>query len=123
MIKYFGHDAVCNSNGNSESCTLTPQAQHFADKVLTPAGKGGHCFGMAVTSLRFFDGLDSLDEFNSSAENTYDLKKTNSKVLENINYYFLEQKIHPISGIIQSYIELSLRESLSLLHNLSLIHI
>ena len=117
MIKYFGHDAVCNSNGNSESCTLTPQAKHFADIVLTPGGKGGHCFGMAVTSLRFFDGLDNLDEFSSSAEYTYDLKKTNSKVLENINYYFLEQKIHPISGLIQYYTTLSLSESLSLLHN------
>jgi hypothetical protein len=117
MIKYFGHDAVCNSNGNSESCTLTPQAKHFADIVLTPGGKGGHCFGMAVTSLRFFDGLDNLDEFSSSAEYTYDLKKTNSKVLENINYYFTEQLIAPISGLIQYYTTLSLRESLSLLHN------
>jgi hypothetical protein len=51
LRELFG-DGVC-ANAPSDSCTLTPAAQQWAQQ-MTDEMLGGHCFGFAVTAWRFF---------------------------------------------------------------------
>jgi hypothetical protein len=51
LREMFG-DGVC-ADAPSDSCTLTPAAQQFAQQV-SDGMLGGHCFGFSVTALRFF---------------------------------------------------------------------
>jgi hypothetical protein len=52
LRRMFG-DGVCSSVTNG-ACTLTPQAEDWADKVNLSL-QGGHCEGFAVLSLLFFN--------------------------------------------------------------------
>ncbi len=72
MREMFGDEAVC--------ATTTPTCipkwgalKWWGNLHLTMIG--GHCFGMAVTSLRFFINDEEPQDFESSAATTYQLQK------------------------------------------------
>lgn len=63
MREMFG-DRVC-ATAPSDSCTLTPEAQQWAESAADQM-IGGHCFGFALTSLRFFKHLLNPADFGGS---------------------------------------------------------
>jgi hypothetical protein len=63
MRELFGN-VVC-ATAPSDSCTLTPNAQNWAQQH-TPDMWGGHCFGFSMTALRFFKHLLSSTQFGGS---------------------------------------------------------
>jgi hypothetical protein len=92
MRRMFGNDAVCWMAGTV--CIVKPTAElwnTFANKIML----GGHCDGMASTSLRFFKGVDSLARFQPGANVTHDLQLGN--VRRHIAYYFVEQLTDPVA--------------------------
>jgi hypothetical protein len=71
MRELFG-DVVCATTP-SDSCTLTPLAQQWAQQK-TPSMWGGHCYGFSMTALRFFRHLLSPSQFGGTT--TYSLSLT-----------------------------------------------
>ncbi|WP_172450856.1 TolB family protein [Candidatus Chloroploca asiatica] len=96
LVQMFGQDNVCWMAGSV--CFVKPSADlwHYrANRSMN----GGHCYGMAATSSRFFDGTDRPSDFQSGASNTYDLTLANSR--RNIAYYFVLQLTNPVGTQIQ----------------------
>jgi VCBS repeat-containing protein len=91
LIRMFGQDDVCWMVGSV--CLVKPSADwwHFqANRAMN----GGHCDGMASTSLRFFKGLDNPSDFQNGANTTHDLQLNNTR--RHIAYYFVEQLTDPV---------------------------
>lgn len=57
LIQMFGNDAVCLT-GADRSCVPKRQAEKWRNKIVNVMN-GGHCEGMAVTSLRSYAGIDT----------------------------------------------------------------
>jgi hypothetical protein len=55
MIRIFGAAKVCNGPVVAGSCTLKAAARSWMHQRIAELD-GGHCEGMAVTSLRFLKG-------------------------------------------------------------------
>jgi hypothetical protein len=93
LIRMFGQEDVCWMIGSI--CLVKPTADwwHFQANLSM---NGGHCDGMASTSLRFFKELDNPSSFQSGANNTYDLQLNN--VRRHIAYYFVEQLTDPVKA-------------------------
>jgi len=93
MIEMFGEDAVCvNINGD---CVLNISAQMWLNQVNTSMS-GGHCDGMAVTSLRLFvPEYEAPSDFDIGAINTYSLQKT-IEVRRYIANFFVRQLANPV---------------------------
>jgi hypothetical protein len=64
MRELFG-DQVC-ATSPSDSCTLTPAAQQWAQQVAE-AMVGGHCYGFSMTALRFFIHNLSPSQFGGTS--------------------------------------------------------
>lgn len=94
MRRMFGNEAVCWLDGTQcveykpEAIVWNIQALEYMD--------GGHCDGMAVTSLRFFTQLDEPGQFQGDANVTHDLLQVN--VRRHIAYYFAKQLTDPVEG-------------------------
>jgi hypothetical protein len=71
LRELFG-DQVC-AGTPSDSCTLTPVAQEWAESVEAQMA-GGHCYGFSMTALRFFEHNLSTQAFGASS--TYSLAYT-----------------------------------------------
>jgi len=93
MIEMFGDDAVCiNINGD---CVLKLSAQIWLNRA-NASMSGGHCDGMAVTSLRLFvPEYEAPSDFDIGAFNTYSLQKT-IEVRRYIANYFVRQLANPV---------------------------
>jgi hypothetical protein len=93
MRRSFGDNAVCASiaNGRCVARSAAQQWNTWANKIMDD----GHCYGMAVTSLRFFKGIDAASSFQSGATMPYDLQQANAR--RNIAYYFVRQLTDPAS--------------------------
>lgn len=98
MIQLFGQNKVCRSPEGA--CILTAAAQQWMEEQVKGMN-GGHCEGMAVTSLKLrqgsdFKGKKLAPDFQPGANNTYDLQK--SAVRNFIAYYFVTQALQPLAS-------------------------
>jgi hypothetical protein len=84
LVRMFGQDAVCWMVG--PVCIVKPAADLWHVQANL-AMNGGHCDGMASTSLRFFKGLDNPADFQSGANAPHDLQLSN--VRRHIAYYWV----------------------------------
>jgi hypothetical protein len=94
-IRMFGKYAVCWWLAGV-SCQIKPTAlawQEGANGLLN----GGHCVGMAVTSLRFFKGLDDPADFQAGASKAHDLDLLS--IRREIAYYHVLQLVNPFQNI------------------------
>jgi hypothetical protein len=96
LREMFG-DGVC-ATAPSDSCTLVPSAQQFADEVDN-SSLGGHCFGFSVTALRFFTRRLSPTQFGGST--TYSLSLS-SDLSNEIAYGFAMQALRSVTSQILS---------------------
>jgi hypothetical protein len=100
LISMFGANKVCASGSTPADCVLTAAAEAWRQKVFSWMN-GGHCEGMAVTSLRFFKGQTyytgdtTPGDFQAGARTVYDL--TRSQAIDNyIAYYFALQDVEEV---------------------------
>ena len=100
LIALFGADNVCQSGSTAGDCVLTEPAEEWLEECVKLLA-GGHCEGLAVTSLRFFDGLGfagkaSPADFQSGAKSVSDLQHT--ELISNyVAHYHVMQKLSEIS--------------------------
>ena len=99
LFMMFG-PSVCKSGTTATDCVLSGPAQKWKESQIKSAN-GGHCEGMAVTSLRFFDqlsfkGLRSPSDFQASASNTSGLDFPQAKLENYIMYYFATQNFEKV---------------------------
>ncbi|HQE92560.1 MAG TPA: DNRLRE domain-containing protein [Anaerolineae bacterium] len=94
MRRMFGDSAVCWMVFGV--CVPKPAAVAW-NVSANNAMKGGHCDGMASTSLLFFKGFANPGDFQSGATRTYDLALANAR--RNIAYYFVEQLTNPVRDV------------------------
>ena len=96
LIALFGADNVCQSGSTAGDCVLTEPAEEWLEECVKLLA-GGHCEGLAVTSLRFFDGLGfagkaSPADFQSGAKSVSDLAHT--ELISNyVAHYHVMQKL------------------------------
>ena len=93
MRRMFGDAAVCHMEG--ALCHPRPTAEQW-NRLANEAMNGGHCDGMASTSLRFFKDLDNPGDFQLAANTTHDLQLGN--VRRHIAYYFVRQLTDPVKS-------------------------
>lgn len=91
LIRMFGQDDVCWMTG--PVCWVKPQADlwHLQANLSM---NGGHCDGMASTSLRFFKGVDQPSDFKPNATTGHELGLGDAR--RHIAYYFVEQLTDPV---------------------------
>ncbi len=94
MFLLFGPKA-CQSGTTAATCKLSGPAQKWLEGQIEGMG-GGHCEGMAATSLRLFDwkpfkGKSSPASFQSGAGTTIDLNFPEQSIENYIAYYFITQ--------------------------------
>ncbi len=102
MRRMFGDSAVCWIVFGT--CIPRPSAAMW-NLSANRAMRGGHCDGMASTSLLFFKGFADPGDLQSGADKTHDLQLANAR--RNIAYYFVEQLTNPV----RSYKAQSVRNS------------
>jgi hypothetical protein len=100
LINMFGAGTVCASGSTLADCVLTAAAEAWRQQVFNWMN-GGHCEGMAVTSLRFFKGQTyytgdtTPGDFQAGAQTVYDLAR--SQAIDNyIAYYFALQDVEEV---------------------------
>ena len=98
MRRMFGDDCVCYMSAGS--CSSYRLVASQKNEAWNKAMGGGHCYGMAVTSLRFFKGLENPFDFQAGAHTTHDLQKSN--IRRHIAYYFVEQFVDPANTYIHN---------------------
>ena len=101
LIDLFGAQEVCASGSTAEDCELTEPAQAWLEEKLKSMN-GGHCEGMAVTSLRFFEGKHfrsrgNPDSFQDGADSVFDLN-LGGNLRNYIAHYFITQYLDEVSG-------------------------
>lgn len=100
LVRLFGAEQVCQAGDDAESCVLTAAARQWLDQQIAGMG-GGHCEGMAVTSLRFLFGNSYLGrtapgDFQDGAGQVFDLQQ--DALVENyIAHYFVTQYLAEVS--------------------------
>lgn len=94
MEEMFGQDAVCETAVGSLCIAYKQSAKEWLiDKHRQMLG---HCFGMTITSLRFFREIDDPSHFQPFADSTYDLFGFSAK--PNITYYMVTQWAEPVAS-------------------------
>ncbi len=91
MRRMFGDSAVCWMVFGA--CVPKPAAVAWNVQANNTM-RGGHCDGMASTSLLFFKGFDDPASFQNGASVTYDLQQANAR--RNIAYNFVKQLTNPV---------------------------
>lgn len=102
MVAMFGEDAVCNMRNGTCQLKLTASAWL---SIQNSSLNGGHCFGMASTSLRFYQGIGGSDrdepsDFQPDAANTYALNLDN--IRRHIAFHHVMQATRPLKKYIRS---------------------
>lgn len=95
----FGRTSVCR-NGNQNPCVLNAGARVWLARQLE-AMDYGHCEGMAVSSLLFWQGYDfngkrSPAAFQPNAQSAYDLNLTPA-LSNQIARFFMLQSLHELA--------------------------
>ncbi|MEJ7729976.1 MAG: hypothetical protein WKG00_12240, partial [Polyangiaceae bacterium] len=91
MTKLFGKEACVG--GNAARCKLTPPATEWMG-MINRAMNGGQCEGMAVSSLTFFQNIDSPAKHSPTAKSAHDLQHRQVSPL--IGYYWAWQAVDPM---------------------------
>ncbi len=94
LVKMFGETDVCLKIQNGV-CTPKQEALDWLDAVNSQP-PGGHCEGMAVSSLVLFKGIDSPANYGAGAKTTHALPFTDP-VKHLISYYFFLQDVDPVA--------------------------
>ena len=100
LISIFGAENVCQAGTTEKDCVLNEPAEEWLAEAIKLL-EGGHCEGLAVTSLRFWEGL-SFDgkggpaDWQSGAHKVSDLEHTNA-VSNYVAHYHVLQKLSEIS--------------------------
>ena len=100
MIRLFGAEAVCRTGNTAANCVLKAAAREWMMQQLEGMN-GGHCEGMAATSLRLatskaFKSKASAPQFQPGAKMPFQLKL--DQTIENyIAYYFVTQSLEEVS--------------------------
>ncbi|WP_320042293.1 LamG-like jellyroll fold domain-containing protein [uncultured Desulfobacter sp.] len=85
---------VCNG-GEDSPCVLTAAAEEER-QALAAWGSGGHCAGLAASSLWIYDHEDVFPEdYQAGAINTYDIAQSNARNL--IQLYHCTQIKNPVN--------------------------
>lgn len=89
--------AVCDSGNTAETCVLSTAAKTWMQNKIKGMN-GGHCEGMAATSLRLFNWdpfkqYSSPASFQSGAQTAIDLTFPKASLENYIAYYFITQSI------------------------------
>jgi len=103
LIRMFGTDAVCWKVIDS-ICILKPKAELFVYQVNIPMA--GHCLGMAVSSLRFYNDIDlplSLEEVfflgkDSAVLTNWQSETISTTIRRNISYFHVMQQADPFAS-------------------------
>ena len=132
MFIMFGKSA-CQSGTTAATCVLSGPARKWMDGQIAGMN-GGHCEGMAVTSLRLFNwdgfkGKYSPADYQSGANTAIDLTFPQQSVENYIASYFVRQgldevwnatkKVAPVAAVQQLTNDFNLATPIAL----SLIHI
>jgi hypothetical protein len=108
MIRLFGVKAVCKVGNTPQNCVMKAAAREWMMKQLEGMD-GGHCEGLAATSLRFMLGKEFKSkvrpsDFQPGATVPFKLK-LNQPVENYIAYYFVTQNFdevyEPTNGLTQ----------------------
>jgi hypothetical protein len=91
----FGDADVCIKVVNGV-CTPRQEALEWLE-WLTDEPPGGHCEGMAVSSLLLFKGMDAPSNYDEDAEKTFDVEFT-PEVQRLIAYYYYLQFVDPVAS-------------------------
>lgn len=90
----FGDNAVCAAKF-SGICLHNRAAVEWRNRWVQIMN-GGHCYGMAVTSSRYFAGVDQPVSLQANATSVYDLQLGNAR--RNIASYFVRQGANPVAS-------------------------
>jgi len=101
LIKLFGADKVCIDGNSPDNCVLYETAETWMEKELKEMNDG-HCDGMAVVSLRFwqekeFKGKTHAGDFQEGAQSLFDLELTPA-ISNYIAHYFVTQTLDEVYG-------------------------
>lgn len=101
LFRLFGASA-CQSGTTEADCVLSGPAKKWAESQIAGAN-GGHCEGMAVTSIRLFDeldfkGLSTPADYQSGASTAADLNFPLAELENHIMYYFVPQEFNEVMG-------------------------
>jgi hypothetical protein len=101
LIKMFGAENVCESGTTARDCVLYEPAEEWREEAVKLL-QGGHCEGLAVTSLRFwqglpFEGRKSPADWQSGAHAVSDLEHSDA-ISNYVAYYHVLQMLPEISG-------------------------
>lgn len=94
VFEFFG-PGVCQSGATAATCVLSGPAQSWLTKAKAMSA-GGHCDGMAATSLRLFDALpyrqySTATSFQAGAANTINLNFPAQPIENYVAHYFQTQ--------------------------------
>src|SRR5260221_5251167 len=73
LIAIFGAENVCETGTTASDCVLNEPAEEWLGEAIKLLA-GGHCEGLAVTSLRFWEGLPFEGKWSRTASQTGGLK-------------------------------------------------
>jgi hypothetical protein len=101
LVTIFGAENVCESGTTASDCVLNEPAQEWLAEAVKLL-EGGHCEGLAVTSLRLwqglpFDGKTALTDWQSGAHKVSDLEHT-AAISNYVAHYHVLQKLSEISA-------------------------
>ncbi|HEU4322964.1 MAG TPA: hypothetical protein VFS21_07410 [Roseiflexaceae bacterium] len=100
LLLLFGPQ-ICVSGTTAANCKLSQPAEDWRKKMLEYM-KGGHCDGLAITSLRFFNQLPFKNktlpsDYEATAQHTNNLVIPMQSVENYIAYYWTTQMVAPPS--------------------------
>ncbi len=100
LIKIFGADSVCQAGSTASDCVLNEPAEEWLAQCVKLL-EGGHCEGLAVTSLRWWEGLayggkGALADWQSGAKKVSDLEHTQD-ISNYVAHYHVLQRLPEIS--------------------------
>jgi hypothetical protein len=113
MYQMFG--AKAGSKGSGGKVTLLPAARVWMEQQNAEMD-GGHCEGMAVTSMLLYTGQGGMDVKKMGADNAYALKVSNTTLENSIARWYTTQNTDPTSS---SVIQDTPTEILQLLNGMS----
>lgn len=99
LIRLFGANAVCKTGTTAQNCVVKAAAREWLRQQLEGMD-GGHCEGMAVTSLRLKSGLPFKGKTQAKtfqgADSPFKLK-LDQQIENYIAYYFVTQTFDEVS--------------------------
>lgn len=109
----FGDNAVCAAKVG-EICLYNRSAVEWRNRWVQIMD-GGHCYGMAVTSSRYFVGVDQPASLQANATSVYDLQLGNTR--RNIASYFVRQGANPVASNLRSSLSTTPNQVLAQIRN------